>query len=86
MININLKFYGVFNDYLGTNINLIFEENIKLNMLKEYISKNILINDLYFLNETLDKSIFSNDTDILELDYTVKQNDVIYLLPPFSGG
>ena len=86
MLNIKLKFYGIFNDYLNNEIDITFNENINLHSFKNYISKNILIKDLFFLNTILDKSVFSNGIEILSLDYMLKNNDIIYLLPPFSGG
>jgi len=86
MLNIKLKFYGIFNDYLNNEIDITFNENINLHSFKNYISKNILIKDLFFLNTILDKSVFSNGIEILSHDYMLKDNDIIYLLPPFSGG
>ena len=85
-MNIKLQFYGIFNDYLSDEIIINLNENSTIAILKDHIKNNILVNDLFFLNTLLEKSIFSNNVEILSLDYVLKSNDNIYLLPPFSGG
>ena len=48
----------------------------------------VLDSNEYFLDEypNIKNSIFSNDIKILPNDYIFSHNEIIYLLPPFSGG
>ena len=85
-MNITLKVFGIFREYINDEIQIDIKDGSKLFNLKEYMYNNILINNLTFLRPILKKSIFSNKEEILSFNYILKYNDEIYLLPPFSGG
>jgi len=86
MITIKLKFFGVFKDYLNSEIDINLDDLSDLSSLKKFISDNLIITDINFLNDVLIRSVFSDGAVILSDNYILKQNDIIYLLPPFSGG
>ncbi|HIH2763102.1 MAG TPA: MoaD/ThiS family protein [Candidatus Azoamicus sp.] len=86
MIKIKIKFFGVYKEIFGTEINMNIKTNSTLTELKKIILENFFDTKIAYLKKTFDKSLFSNDENILTDDYIMKDNDVIYLLPPFSGG
>jgi len=85
-MNIKLKIFGIFRDYLEDEIEITINDNSSIYNLRSYIINEVLKNDLVFLIPVLNKSIFSNNEEILSDDYIIKFNDIICLLPPFSGG
>lgn len=86
MIKIKIKNFGIYTEILGNEIILNLEKNLTLSELKFYMIENIFHSKIDFLKETFTKSLFSNEENILTDDYIIKDNDTIYLLPPFSGG
>lgn len=86
MNKIKLKMCGIFKDYLEEEIIISFEKKKKINYIKLYLIENYFINELKFLEAVLNKSVFSSNKKILSEDHEIKNNDIIYLLPPFSGG
>ncbi len=85
-MKIKIIFFGIFRDYLGFDIDLNISDKSNISDLQKKILKQVLKNDLSFLKNILMKSIFSDDKNVLSKDYILKENDIIYLLPPFSGG
>lgn len=86
MIKIKIKNFGIYKEILGNEILLTIEKNSTLNELKLYMIKNIFNLKTDFLKETFNKSLFSNEDSVLTDDYIIKNDETIYLLPPFSGG
>lgn len=87
MFYIKLKVFGIFKDYLNEEIIIqIINDKTNLFDLKNILSEKYFINDLYFLNNILKKSVFSCQNTILSNDYILKSENIINLLPPFSGG
>lgn len=86
MIIIKLKFCGVFRDYFGSEIDIELRDALNLVLFKDYISNTLVLSDIDFLNDVLNKSSFADGNMMLSDDYVLKCGDTIYLLPPFSGG
>lgn len=86
MIKIKLKFCGIFGDYFNSEIGIESSDVYNLASLREYIRSNLIVTDIEFLNDVLDKSTFTDGSVILSNDYILENNVVIYILPPFSGG
>lgn len=86
MITIKLKFCGVFKDFFNSEIDMEFSDIFNIVSFKSYLSKTLVLSEFDFLNDVLDKSSFSDGSVILSDDYILKCGDIIYLLPPFSGG
>lgn len=86
MIKIKLKFCGVFKDFFNSEIDMELSDVLNLIGFKSYISNTLVLSDIDFLNDVLNKSSFSDGSIILSDDYVLKYGDIIYLLPPFSGG
>lgn len=85
MIEIKLKSFGVFSDFIGADfVVLTLETNITLVCLRKIIAEKFKFSEN--IKNLLDSSVFSNDSDILSDDYILSNKDVIYLLPPVSGG
>lgn len=86
MIKIKIKNFGIYKEILGNEVLLTIEKNSTLNELKICMIKNIFNSKTEFLKETFNKSLFSNEETVLTNDYIIKNDETIYLLPPFSGG
>lgn len=85
MIKIKIKVFGVFSDYIGDDFFILeFDSNVELTFVKEFIGKNFFfsVNQL----KLLESSVFSTENVILSDNYIINDNDIIYLLPPVSGG
>lgn len=86
MIKIKIKFFGLFKEIFGPEITLDVKENSNLKEIKAQILNDIFENKIDHLKNTFNRSLFSNETEILHDDYILKNNDLLYILPPFSGG
>jgi molybdopterin converting factor small subunit len=86
MITVNIKLFGIFQDYFSNEIFLEIPEGTSIFSLRNELI--FRFGNSAFLNfeYVLSKSVFSNSSNILDDSYVVLDNDVIYLLPPFSGG
>lgn len=88
MIKIKLKSFGIFGNFFGEDYFLYLDDNLNLGLLRGIIilklhESNFNVNNF---KDLIRVSIFSNKNEILNDDYILKNNDVIYLLPPVSGG
>lgn len=86
MIDIKIKTFGIFSEILGNEINFKIEKELKLKELRAIILKNFFEKKINNLEDTFNKSVFSSEIEILKEDYIIKKNEILYLLPPFSGG
>lgn len=86
MITINIKLFGIFQDYFPNSLLIDVPDDTSIFLLRtELLNK--LKNDSFLNFEyVLNKSVFSNESNILDDSYILKHSDIIYLLPPFSGG
>lgn len=87
MLNVELKFLGVFSEFFGSVMTVKLKDSSSLVDLKKFIIEYVRINSIDpNLEILLNSSVFSNEHEILHESYVLKQLDVIYLLPPVSGG
>lgn len=86
MIKIKIKFFGIYKEIFGTEINVDVKKDSTLRDLKNHLLKSFFNEKIDYLKKTFDKSLFSNDEYILTDDYIIKNAEILYLLPPFSGG
>lgn len=86
MIKVKIKFFGIYKEIFGTELSVDMDNNSTLNDLKDHLLTCIFNTKINYLKETFYKSSFSNDESMLSEDYIIKNNDILYLLPPFSGG
>lgn len=86
MLSIKLKVFGIYKDYFSSEMIINLPDGSDLVYFKNYLRKNLFVDDLSFLAFVLDKSMFSNNDSILSDNYLLKSGDAIFLLPPFSGG
>lgn len=86
MFYIKLKVFGIFNDYFNEEIVIEFSNKISVNDLRKIITEQYFINNLSFLNNILSRSLFSYNNIILSDNDYLNSGDLVYLLPPFSGG
>ncbi|HIH2762477.1 MAG TPA: MoaD/ThiS family protein [Candidatus Azoamicus sp. MARI] len=86
MIKIKLKFFGIYNEIFGPEMDILIKDDSSLIELKTHLLNSLFETKINYLIKTFDKSLFSNDERILTNDYVIKNNEIIYLLPPFSGG
>ncbi|HFL8824144.1 MAG TPA: MoaD/ThiS family protein [Candidatus Azoamicus sp. OHIO1] len=87
MLNIRLRFFGVFSDYFKIDLSINLNNGANLNDLRNLISFEMQARNLDFnFTSLLKSSVFSNEDEILADSYLLKSEDVIYLLPPVSGG
>jgi len=87
MIKIKIKYFGIFSEYLKEISYLNLKDKSRLSDLRIYLimlleKQNIDKNILLLLNS----AVFSNEDKILLDDYLLIDGDIIYLLPPVSGG
>ena len=86
MFYIKLKVFGIFNDYFNEEIVIECSNKISVNDLRKIITEQYFINNLSFLNNILSRSLFSYNNIILSDNDYLNSGDLVYLLPPFSGG
>lgn len=86
MFYIKIKVFGIFNDYFKEEIIIEFSDKINVNDLKKIIKEQYFVNNLSFLNKVLSRSLFSYNNIILSDNHYLNSGDIVYLLPPFSGG
>ena len=86
MFYIKLKVFGIFNDYFNEEIIIEFSNEMSIYDLRKIITEQYFINDLSFLNNILSRSLFSYNNIILSDNDYLNSGDLVYLLPPFSGG
>lgn len=86
MIKIKIKFFGIYKELFNDEIDVCIKNNSTLNDLKNHLLDSLFNEKINYLKKTLDISLFSNDESILNDDYIIKNKEIIYLLPPFSGG
>lgn len=86
MIMITIKTFGIFQDYFSDEIVLHLNDNISISDLKIEIINKFKNNSFNNLELLINKSVFSSENLILNNEYKLINNDIIYLLPPFSGG
>jgi len=80
-MKITILLFGILRDVIGENsLNLAFSEGTNLNDLRLE-----LINGYAQLNKYKNYSIAVNEA-YEEGDYLLKENDVVALIPPVSGG
>lgn len=80
-MKIKILFFGIAKDITGVNsieieVKEVFNSNELINLLKEKYSKFNRINDF---------SLAVNEAYINEV-YSLKNNDVVAIIPPVSGG
>lgn len=86
MIKITIKMFGVFQDYFSDDVCVDVLNGTSIFLLKKELVEKFRGSSFVNFEYILDKSVFSNDSNILADDYILMNNDIIYLLPPFSGG
>lgn len=86
MITINIKLFGIFQDYLSDNICISILPGTSILSLKSELVVKFAASSFVNFEYIMNKSVFSDETNILSDTYILKNNDTIYLLPPFSGG
>lgn len=86
MIEINIKMYGVFQEYLSDHIKLFIPEKTSIILLKNILIEKFCTNDFCNFDYILYKSVFSDNKKVLDDTYILCDKETIYLLPPFSGG
>ncbi len=80
-MKITILLFGILKDIVGENSLELYLENdatikyLKAHLLKEYDNLNKFSNFSIAVNEAY-----------VELDYILKSNDVVALIPPVSGG
>ena len=80
-MNITVLLFGILKDIVGENsLELQIENDITIGNLKEQ-----LLNDYKKLNSYSNFSIAVNE-EYVNLNYILKSNDVVALIPPVSGG
>jgi len=80
-MNIKILFFGILKDIIGENsLELQLENNSTISKLKER-----LLNEYGKLNSFSNFSIAVNE-EYVDLNYILKSNDVVALIPPVSGG
>lgn len=86
MIIVRINMFGIFQEYFSDHVFLSVPKGATIFFLKKELV--IKFSDTSFSNFSviLDRSVFSNTSIILSDDYILLDNDIIYLLPPFSGG
>ncbi len=85
VIKIKIKAYGIFGDYIGSDFFILeFNSNVNLIFVKQIIGKkfSFSVNDL----KLLESSVFSTENVVLPDSHIINDNDIVYLLPPVSGG
>lgn len=86
MLKVKIKFLGILNDYID-EITLDVKQNSSIIEIRNQIIEHIVKSNLKHLKETVERSIFSDEKEILnETVYIISKDCTIYLLPPFSGG
>ena len=86
MYKIKIITHGIFKEYLEEEIKLTLEKKENLLFIKNYLIKEFLKDEFKFLEKILNKSVFSSKNKILNENYVIENEDIINLLPPFSGG
>ena len=80
-MNITVLLFGILKDIVGENsLELQIENDNTIGSLKEQ-----LLNDYKNLNSYSNFSIAVNE-EYVNLNYILKNNDVVALIPPVSGG
>ena len=80
-MKIQILFFGILRDIIGENlIEINIDKRNTIANLKEYLLKNHKK-----LNDYSNFSIAVNE-EYVEVDYVLKANDVVALIPPVSGG
>ena len=74
-----VRFFAVLKDYFGTSIPLI--EVSSISEIKKQLE---LLNPSS--KDILNKSRFALNEEFVDLDTKIESNDLIYVLPPSSGG
>lgn len=86
MISVNINMMGIFQDYFSECLIIDIPDGTSIFFLKDILINNFSNNSLNNFNYLIKNSLFSNNSNILSDDYVLSHNEVIYLLPPFSGG
>lgn len=80
-MNIKLLFFGIATDLVGeSTINFNLDENTTVNKLKELLKKN------YLKLENLNDYAIAVNEEYAEKDLILKNNDIVAIIPPVSGG
>ncbi len=85
MIQLKLKLMGIFSEYFNDIEFIKLKNNSTINDLKKYLFyklKKIDVNLIFLLKN----SVFFNGKILLNDYYVINLNDIIYVLPPISGG
>lgn len=86
MISITVNMMGIFQDYFSKSFVVNIPEGTTLNSFKDFLIIKFSNESSCNFSYLITKSVFSNNSNILLDDYVLSNNEVIYLLPPFSGG
>ena len=87
MIKVKVKYFGIFSEYFKDISYVNLDNKAKLLDLRNHL---IVLASKYNIDKNiillLNNAVFSNENEILFDDYILNDNDVIYFLPPVSGG
>ncbi len=86
MITVNVKMFGIFQDYFSDNLSIDISDDLSIFLLRGELLNKFKNSSFLNFEYVLSRSVFSDGVNILSDDYVLINNDIICLLPPFSGG
>ena len=85
MIHVQIKPFGIMREFINNNLTIPLKPNSKILDLKNELSQ-LLIETTNINAELLESIVFANTSEILNKTTILHDNDIIFVLPPVSGG